>query len=121
VTSNAELVQSTPYYLVRLRDRRIDFHGEVTMLNHDGRLETPAQLPAEKGNVLYSHVLGATDAGPADSEGIYGGLNAQMPRQAARFSGDFNWRVYRAFLGAWSCSYFLWATVLLFVCGKQLL
>jgi len=91
------------------------------MLHNDGRLEKTVQVPLEKEDLSSSHVLYPTDTGPVHSEEPANGLNAPAPRQGARFSGKFSWRAYRLFLGAWSCSYFLWVIVLLFVCGKQLL
>jgi len=93
------------------------------MLHNDGRLEKTVQVLLEKEDLSSSHVLYPTDAGPVPvhSEETPDGLNAPAPRQGERFGGKFSWRAYRLFLGAWSCSYFLWVIVLLFVCGKQLL
>lgn len=105
-TSGPEFVEYGTHYVVRLRDRRIDFQGKVATLRPDGHVASPATAHGLEGTIEQLNALEEQNS-PAITQSI------------TKHDNHVQWKTLFHYFH--SSSFVLWVMVAFMVIGKQLL
>lgn len=116
-TRNPELYELGTHFLVRLRDRRVDFQGVIATLQADGHVAT--STTAHQDESTFQAPQGNEASIKNDVQLVeHGGLSYRTQRHLNN-TARFQWMALLTYVRA--SSYHQWTLVVLMICGKQLL